>query len=209
MTEPRMRMAALVGTTALAMSLALAPVAMAQDGPAAPANEVLAAVAEGRFSDVTVPFCAELEADAFGGLGRIDDMLAMGMGYDLGLVFEALDIDVDGVEVSIIEEADESAVVNLSGSIELGLDEDGVVTLMSVMLADGDEPLDEEVVRTVMLPMMEDQIGTMFGGTVDVDEDVQVVLEDGVWQVCDDLTELGNALMGAMGAPAGTVPVDE
>ncbi len=205
MTNPRMRMTAVVGTMAFSMSLALAPAAMAEDGPDAPMNEVLAAFAEGRFADATVPFCGPLEETALGGLGQLDEMMDMGMGYDLGLVFGALAIDTSGLAVVVADEGADTAVLDVSGDIEVGVNEDGLVTLLSVMLAEGGEPLDEEMVRG-LLPMMQDQLDTMLGGTVEVNEEVQVVLEDGAWQVCDDLQSIGDALAGAMGAPMGGGP---
>lgn len=207
MTNPRMRMAGVAGTMALSMSLALAPAAMAQDGPDAPMNEVLSAVSEGRFADATTHFCAAMEESALGGLGQMDEMLDVGMGYDLGLVFGALQIDTSGLEVVVADQGTETAVLDVSGTIEVGTDEDGLVTLLSVMLAEGDEPLDETVVRG-MLPMMQEQLDSMLGGTVDVDEEVQVVLEDDVWQVCDDLRSIGDALASAMGAPGGGAPAE-
>ena len=207
MTNPRMRLAAVAGTMALSMSLALAPAAMAQDGPDAPMNEVLAAFSEGRFADATVPFCASMEESALGGLGQLDEMMDTGMGYDLGMVFGALQIATDDLDVVIVDEGEETAVLDVSGTIDVGIDEDGLITLLSVMLAEGGEPLDEEMVRG-LLPMMQDQLDGMLGGTVDVNEEVQVVLEDGVWQVCDDLQTIGDALAGAMGAPVGGGPAD-
>lgn len=207
MTNPRMRMAAVAGTMALSMSLALAPAAMAQDGPDTPMNEVLVAFSEGRFADATVPFCASMEETALGGLGQLDEMMDSGMGYDLNLVFGALQIDTSGLDVVVADQGAETAVLDVSGTIDVGVDEDGMVTLLSVMLAEGGEPLEEEMVRG-LLPMMQDQLDDMLGGTVDVNEEVQVVLEDGVWQVCDDLQAIGDALAGAMGAPVGGGPAD-
>lgn len=207
MTNPRMRLAAVAGSMALVTSLAVTPVAMAQDGPDAPMNEVLAAVAEGRFADATVPFCAAMEETALGGIGQMDEMLDTGMGYDLGLIFGALSIDTSGLVVAVADEGDDTAALDVSGAIEVGIDEEGLVTLLSIMLADGDEPLDEEMVRSLM-PMMQGQLDAMLGGTVEVDEEVQVILEDGVWQVCDDLHSIGDALAGAMGAPTGSAPAD-
>lgn len=208
MTDPRRRVAAIAGSAALSMSLGLAPAAMAQDGPATPMNEVLTAFSEGRFADATAPFCAELEATALGGLGQLDEMMDSGLGYDLGLVFRALRIDTSGLDVAVAEEGTDTAVLDVTGAIEVGVDDDGLVALLSVMLAEGDEPLDEELVRSAMLPLMQDQIDAMLGGTVDVDQQVQVVLEDGVWQVCDDLQAIGDALAGAMGAPASDTPTE-
>lgn len=207
MTHSRTRTAVIAGSMALSMSLALAPAAMAQDGPDAPMNEVLTAFSEGRFADATVPFCSAMEETALGGLGQLDEMMDTGMGYDIGLVFGALSIDTSGLTVDVADEGDETAVLDVTGSIEVGTDEDGLIELLSVMLAEGDTPLDEEMVRG-MLPMMQDQLDSMLGGTVEVDEEVQVILEDGVWQVCDDLQSIGDALAGAMGAPTGGAPAE-
>jgi hypothetical protein len=205
MTHSRTRTAAIAGSMALSMSLALAPAAMAQDGPDAPMNEVLTAFSEGRFADATVPFCSAMEATALGGIGQLDEMMDMGAGMSLGLIFDALHIDTDGLDVVIADEGDDTAVLDVSGVIDVGIDEDGLVALVSVMLAEGGEPLDEDMVRG-LLPMMQAQIDEMLGGTVEVDEEVQVILEDGVWQVCDDLQSIGEALAGAMGTPTGGAP---
>lgn len=202
MNHPRTRMAAVAGSMALSMSLALAPATLAQDGPDAPMNEVLTAFSEGRFADATAPFCAAMEETALGGIGQLDELTDMGMGMDLGLIFDALQIDTGGLDVVVTDEGDDTAVLDVSGVIEVGIDEDGLVTLLSVMLAEGGEPLDEEMVRP-LLPVMQAQIDEMLGGTVEVDEEVQVILEDGVWQVCDDLQSIGDALAGAMGTPVG------
>jgi hypothetical protein len=199
MTHHRMRPAVVASSLALTMCLAAAPMATAQDDPTTPVNDVLTAFAEGRYADAATHFCAELEGDALGGLSQIDALAQMGLGYDLDLLFGALAVDVSGLEVGVVEEGAEEAVVGVDGTIEVGFDEDGIIAFMMAMFSTEDSPMDEETIRG-MLPMMMPQIEAMVGGSVEVDQDVRVVLEDGRWQVCDDLSSLGDALAAAMGA---------
>ena len=200
MTSPRTRLLAVAGSMALTMSLAVAPAALAQDDPPTPVNDVLTAFAEARYADASAHFCAEMEDGALGGLAQIEAMAQMGMGYDLDLLFGALAVDVSGLEVGVLEETADDAVVGVEGTIEVGFDEDGLIAFMAAMFSTEDEPLDEDAIRG-MLPMLMPQVEAMVGGSVDVDEEVAVVREDGVWQVCDDLSSLGDALASALGTP--------
>lgn len=211
MTHPRMRVTAIIGSSVLALSLA-APVATAQDDPAAPVNEVLTAFAEGRYGEAAASFCTEMEAEALGGLGQISEFAPSGLGFDLGQLFGALTVDVDDLAVSVLEESGDDALVGIEGTIEVGFDEDGLIALMATMMSSEEAPLDEEAIRG-MLPMLMPQIEAMVGGSVEVDEDVAIIREDGVWQVCDDLSSLSDALGSAMGAsaagPADDMPNDD
>jgi hypothetical protein len=202
MINPRMRMVAVAGSMALTLSLAVAPVAMAQDDPTFPVHEVLTSFAAGRFSDATEPFCASMEAEALGGLGQIGAFGSVGAGYDLESLFGALAIDTSGLDVSVLEENTDDALVGIEGSVEVGFDEDGIVSFVAAMMSTEDAPMDEETVEA-MLPLVLPQIEAMLGGAVTIDQDVRVIREDGVWQVCDDLSALGDALAGALDGTGG------
>lgn len=202
MAELHPRLAAVASGAALTLSLAVAPAAMAQDDPTTPVDDVLTAFAEARYADAASFFCAAQEDGALGGLSQIDALAQMGMGDDLDLLFGALAVDVSGLEVGVVEEGTDEAVVGVNGTIEVGFDEDGLIALVAAMLSTDEAPLDEEVIRS-MLPAVMPQIEAMVGGSVDVDQEVAVVREDGRWLVCDDLSSLGDALAAALGA-AGT-----
>ena len=202
MINPRMRVAAVAGSMALTLSLAAAPIAMAQDDSTFPVHEVLTAFAEGRFTDATEPFCESMEAEALGGLGQIGALGSAGLAYDLETLFGALAIDTSGLDVSVLEENADDALVGIEGTVEVGFDEEGIVSFVAAMMSTEGAPMDEETVEA-MLPMMLPQIEAMLGGAVAVDEDVRVIREDGVWQVCDDLSVLGDALAGALDGTGG------
>jgi hypothetical protein len=207
MAQPHPRLATVASGLALTLSLAVVPAATAQDDPTTPVNDVLTAFAEARYADAVTHFCAAQEDGALGGLGQIDTLARMGMGDDLDLLLGALAVDVSGLEVGVVEEGTDEAVVGIEGTIEVGFDEDGLIAFVAAMFSTDEAPMDEEVIRG-MLPMVMPQIEAMVGGSVDVDEEVTVVREDGSWQVCDDLSSLGDALASALGG-AGTDTSDD
>lgn len=199
MIGSRTRLTAIAGSMALTMSLAAAPAVVAQEDPVAPVQQVLTAVSEGRFGDATEPFCAELEAVALGGLGQLDDIGDMGLGFDLSSLLSAVAIDTSSLDLFVVEEGAESATVGLSGTVQVGIDEDRLAELMVGVLSTEDEPVDVETVKGV-LPLLLPDIESM-SASVELDESIEVVREAGVWQVCDDMTAIVDALGQAFELP--------
>lgn len=171
---------------------------MAQDGPEAPVQGLISAFDEGRFADATSYFCADLKDQALGGLGQLDALSSMDMGLDFNALLGVIDISVDGLEVSVLDQTADTASVGVKATVSAGIDEDGLVAFLAPMMSTEDAPIDEFTVRA-MLPMILPEMEAQLANSVDIDETVDVVLEDGSWLLCSDLTSLASALGGVMG----------
>ncbi len=190
MTNPRRRMAAVAGSMALSMSLALAPAAMAQDGPEATIESFLDAVAAKDFEALPGFFCEEQAGQA----ANFDIAAAAGEmpdGIDVQSLLDAVVFDVTLDSLEVISESETEAVVRVAGSMAMDLDQDALVPFVEVIIEMSGMEADEAT-----LAMFMDIVASEFEAEAqDLDGDVTLVPGDAGWVICSDLDFGGDDMM--------------
>ena len=182
MTDPRMRMATIAGSMALSLSLALAPAAMAQDGPEATIQGFMDAVVAKDFEALPAFFC---EAEA--GQAAEFDLLArageLPPGLDVQSLLDAFDFDVSLDSIDVLSQTQDEAVVHIVGSTSMQLDEEALV------------PFVEAIIEMAGMEVDEASVGMFMGiitGQFEMqpqafDVEVTLVPGDPGWLICSDL----------------------
>jgi len=183
--QRRARLAILASGLALALTVGALPVS-AQDSPETPVVGLLDALSEKRFSDLGTYFCPEFAAQAEG-LDLTGAMAAsLPAGIDIQLLLDSLVFSVEGLDVSVADETDTSALVSVDATLTMSVDSTAAVPLMlSVFEQFGLEPT-EEMLATAIAEME----GEMVAEPQVISEDVTVTRgEDGAWLICSAFGE--------------------
>ena len=210
----RLRMIALVGGLTLALSVVVAPVAVAQDdGPEAAIQAFATAFENKEVEALPGLFCAEF-ADEIGGFDVASMTEDLPPGMDVQTVLGAFIFAFDIQTLEVISQTDTEAVVRIVATMTFDIDMDAIGPLIEALLsATGQE------VTPDMVTMMTGLMASEFEGEAEtIDEEVTLVRgEDGSWLICDELgsddadgtaAPDGSAAPDASAVPDGTEPTD-
>jgi hypothetical protein len=171
----------------MVLALALVPLATsasvrAQDSPEAAVHAVFDAIAAKEFDRIGELVCEE-EREAV--VAQFDLAAAFESipGVDATALLDALTFSVEDRSVSLVSQEDASAVVAVSARLSGRIDEDAARDFVRQVLEAGGQEATDELVES-LLPTVVEEIEQ---GS-DLDSEVEVVLEDGAWLVCDDLS---------------------
>ena len=192
MTNPRMRMTAVAGSMALSMSLALAPAAMAQDGPEATIQGFMDAVAAKDFEALPGYFCeAEAEQAAQFDMAALAGEMPEGM--DVSTLLDAFIFDVSLDSLEVVSESETEATVRVVGSMGMDIDADALLPFVETVIEMSGMEADEATVAMFM-----DIVASEFEAEVEeIDDEVTLVSEDGAWRICSDLDFGDDEMMDA------------
>jgi hypothetical protein len=178
-TRSRVLGVAVAATLMLTLAGLAAPV-VAADDPETVVNELFDAVEAGDFAAVESLVC-ETERAA------VREMIDPGaqMGVDASSLAEALTFAVEDRGVTVLSNDGETAIVEVTGTMSMNVDEDDIGELArNLLIADMGEDISAEDLE-MMMPFME----MAFSQSLPLDEELTLVVEDGQWLVCGGLGE--------------------
>jgi hypothetical protein len=184
MSTSRTRLAAVAGSLALSLSLVSAPAVMAQDGPEATIEGLMAAIEAKDFEGLPSFFCAEF-ADQMGvlDLGSLTEGLPPGM--DVNTLLDAFILDTEIASMEVLSQSDTEAVVRVDGSITMDIDVEAMGPFIEALLEMSGMEVTPEMVEMVSGPLMSEFEAE---STQISDEITLVPGEDGGWLICDELS---------------------
>ena len=182
MINPRTRMAAVAGSMALTMSLAVAPVAMAQETPQDAIEGFMDAVVAKDFEALPGFFCegeaaqaAQFDVSALAG--------DMPEGMDVQSLLDAFVFEVSLDSMEVLSESDTEAVVHVIGSMGMDLDPEALVPFVEDVIEMSGMEVDEATVQMFM-----GIIASEFEAQSEtIDAEVTLVPGDNGWLICSDL----------------------
>lgn len=197
-----MRRSALLATTALAAALVLpaaAPVAAAEDpeGAVRVFIDTIAAKDFGSFPDVVCAASVDAVTEEFDLASQME-----GTGIDPQAFIDAVTLSASDVATAVISSDAESALVSVSGTLAMSVDPDAFLALMTDYLVSlGMDPEDPAVAEAIASAMGELEMSRPLA------TEVEVIIEDGTWKVCGDLSGITSADEGETPEPS-LVPDD-
>ncbi len=195
MSNPRTRMAAVAGSLALSLSLVSGPVVMAQDGPEATIEGLMAAIEAKDFEALPTYFCAEF-ADQMGVLdmGNLTEGLPPGM--DVNSLLDAFILDTEIASMSVVSQSDTEAVVQVDGSMTMDINLEALGPFIEALLEMSGMEVTPETVEMFSGMMMSE----FQAESTEISEEITLVPgDDGTWLICDEL----GAVDAALGDEAG------
>ena len=182
MINPRMRVAAVAGSMALTLSLAAAPIAMAQDSPQDAIQGFMDAVVAKDFEALPSFFCegeaqqaAQFDVSALAG--------DMPEGMDVESLLDAFVFDMSIDSMDVVSETEAEAVVRVVGSMAMDLDQDALLPFVEAVIEMSGMEADEATVG-----MFLSIIASEFEAEVEtIDADVTLVPGEMGWLICSDL----------------------
>jgi hypothetical protein len=182
MIHPRKRMAAIAGSVALSLSMALAPAVMAQDSPEATIQGFMDAVVEKDFDALAGYFC-EAEASQ---AAQFDMSAVAGdfpEDFDVQALLDAFIFEISLDELEVMTQSDTEAVVQVVGSMAMDLDQEALVPFVEAVIEMSGMEVDEATVAMFM-----DIVASEFEAQAEtIDGDVTLVPGDDGWLICSDL----------------------
>jgi hypothetical protein len=175
--------APVVGGLVLALSLAAAPAALAQDAPEQVLTDLMAALEAKDFANLGGFFCAEHadQANAF----DVSGLTASLPGVDPSAILDAIILDTEITLLEVVSQSDTEAVVRLEGSISTGMDGAMLAPFVEAILAATGQEVTPETIEVMTAALTADVEPTVIA----IAEDVTVTpAEAGGWVVCDELT---------------------
>jgi hypothetical protein len=150
------------------------------DTPAGALNAAMAAAESGGL-DAMVDFACEARkgdiAAAFGGGGDLGGLAQLGI--DPNELFDAMKVDFQDVTTTETSTSDTEATVHLKAKVAVTLDQAKMREILKKVLEAQGQPANDQVLDGA-IQMMGGQLSQL----QDIDEDVQVVKENGKWLVC-------------------------
>lgn len=167
----------------LALSMIGAPALAAEpsaDDPVATVNGLLDTIQAKDFAAVSSFVCAQYAEQV---AGTFDLAAQMGEipGVDLNALIAGITFTIDPRNATLVSNDGTNAVVDLQATMALGIDENAAREFVKQLLAaQGQEATD------AMVDMVLPQLMSQFEGqTQDLSESVDMILENGVWLVCE------------------------
>jgi hypothetical protein len=210
MSHSRTRLAALAGSVALSVALVSAPAVLAQDGPEATVEALLAAIEAKDFEALPSFFCAEFaeQASAF-------DMSALteGMppGMDATALLDAFILDTEIATLEVLSQTDTEATVKLEGSMSMDIDVEAMAPFIEALVEMSGLEVTPETVEMFSGLMMSE----FEAESTEISEEITLVPGEAMaWVVCSELGAAGTGLedgtAGESFAPAeSAAPVAE
>ena len=182
MINPRRRMTAVAGSMALAMSLALAPGAMAQDTPQDTIQGFMDAVAAKDFEALPGYFCVAEAAQA----AQFDISALAGEmpeGMDVQSLLDAFIFDISLDSMDVVSETETEAVVHVVGSMAMDLDQEALVPFVEAVIEMSGMEVDDATVQMFM-----GIVASEFEAQAEtIDADITLVPGDNGWLICSNL----------------------
>lgn len=177
----RSRLTTLVAGASLMLTLVAAPSAVvAQDTPEEAVAGVFTAMEEWRFDEIVDSFCVE-QASAASALdfgGQISQFL---VGVSPEQLQAALQFGVEGLDVQVLEQDEVSAHVRIVATLAISVDPEAARELVLQLFAS----LGQEDPPDALIDQSVDQLATQLAGeATEIDEEADLVVEDGVWKIC-------------------------
>lgn len=193
------RWSALAGA-ALALSMVGAPALAGEpsaDDPVATVNGLIDAIVTKDFGSVRNFVCAQY-ADQVAERFDITAQLGEMPGVDMAALIGGLTFTADPRSATLVSNDGTNAVVSVQATLSATLDETvGREFIRQLFVAQGQEPTDADI--DAMMPQLMAQFQ---GKTTDLDEQVQMLLENGLWLVCEPFGD--EASPQPSGAPTGS-----
>jgi hypothetical protein len=185
-----MRLAAVAGSMALAMSIVATP-AMAQDDPTDTIQGFMDAVVAKDFEAMPSFFCeAEAEQAAQFDVSAMAGDMPPGM--DVQSLLDAFIFDVQLDSLDVVSQTDTEAVVQVTGSMAMDIDPEALVPFVEAIIEMSGMEADEATVQMFM-----GMITAEFEAQAeDIDGEVTLVPgEDMAWLICSDLDFGGDEMV--------------
>jgi hypothetical protein len=180
----RSRGIAVAGGLVLALTLAAAPAALAQEeGPEATVVALMDAIEAKDFEALPTFFCEEFAAQAAG--FDLSGMAAgLPEGTDAQSLLDAFILDTEVASVEVVSQTDTEAVVKLVATMSMGLNADALAPFIESMLAASGQEVTPDMVE-----MMTGMLSSEFvAESTDIDEEITLVPGDTMaWLICDEL----------------------
>jgi hypothetical protein len=187
----------------LALALAPASAALAQDGPEATILNLAAAIEAQQTDLLPTFFCPEQAAQAsqFDVSTLVSGLTAMGLpeGVDASMIAAAITLDPEITSTEVVSQTDTEAVVSIVGSLSIGFDPAALAPYIEAMLtAQGLE------VTPDMVEAMTSMMAGMFASeAIDISDEVTLVPGESMpWVICDVLGGGDMASPEPIGAPS-------
>ena len=190
MTNPRMRLAAVAGSMALAMSIVATP-AMAQDDPTDTIQGFMDAVVAKDFEAMPSFFCeAEAEQAAQFDVSALAGDMPPGL--DVQSLLDAFIFDVQLEAMEVVSQTDTEAVVQVTGSMAMDIDPEAMVPFVEAIIEMSGMEADEATVQMFM-----GMITAEFEAeSEELDGEVTLVPgEQMAWLICSDLDFGGDEMV--------------
>jgi hypothetical protein len=203
MSHTRTRLASIAGSLALTAALVSAPAVLAQDGPEATVEGLLAAIEAKDFDALPSFFCAEFsdQVAAFD-MSTLTD--GMPPGLDAGALLDAFILDTEITSLQVLSQSDTEAVVQLEGSLSMDINAEAMLPFIEALVEmSGMEvtPENLEMFSSLMLSEFQAEETT-------ISEQITLVPgEARPWVVCSELGAAGGGLDDGM-ADASPAPAE-
>jgi hypothetical protein len=183
MSHTRTRLAAVSASLALSLALVSVPAALAQDGPEATVEGLLAAIEAKDFEALPTFFCEEFA----GAMGAFDlSALTEGMpeGMDASTLLDAFIIDTEIASMEVLSQTDAEAIVQVEGSMSMDIDAEAMVPFIEALLEMSGMEVTPETVEMFSSMMMSE----FTPETTVISEEITLVPGEAMaWLVCSEL----------------------
>lgn len=172
--------AALIIAVVLALGACSGTPAANTDNPAGTVSAAFSAAQSGGITKLSDFACAAHKNDiaaAFGG-ADLSGLSALGMKPED--ITGAMAMTFENVTTKEVTKSDAAATVHVTGDMKISIDKDKFKALMKTVLAAQGAPVDDATLETMMTAM-----SSQLSQTQKLDEDVNVVKEDGKWLICE------------------------
>lgn len=150
--------------------------------PAGSVSAALDAARSGGFAKLVDYTCAAQKsnfASLFGGAGSGGLGSLAALGIDANSLFDAMKVDFQDVTTTETSSSDTEATVHIKGKMLITLEEAKMREILKKVLEAQGQPTNDQVLDGAM-----QMLGGQLSQTQDLDEDVQIVKENGKWLVC-------------------------
>lgn len=165
-------------------SLGLGLPAVAADSPEAAVNELLDAVSSGDLTSLETVVC-EAEREAVREMFDFGAQLGLATGET---PTQPLVFDISDRSTELLDQDEDSAMVRVTGTLTVDVDEEQLRDLVRAML-EADRGPDDPPISDEDLDFMIPLFSSTFSSGQALDEEITLVLEDGGWLVCGGLGE--------------------
>jgi hypothetical protein len=190
MSHARTRLASIAGSLALTAALVSAPAVLAQDGPEATVEGLLAAIEAKDFEALPSFFCAEFsdQVAAFDMSALTDGMPP---GLDASALLDAFILDTEITSLEVLSQTDSEALVQLEGSLSMELNAEAMVPFIEALVEMSGMDVTPETVEMFSGLMLSE----FQAEETAISEQITLVPGEAMpWVVCSELGAAGGGL---------------
>jgi hypothetical protein len=190
MSHARTRLASIAGSLALTAALVSAPAVLAQDGPEATVEGLLAAIEAKDFESLPSFFCAEFsdQVAAFDMSALTDGMPP---GLDASALLDAFILDTEITSLEVLSQTDSEALVQLEGSLSMELNAEAMVPFIEALVEMSGMDVTPETVEMFSGLMLSE----FQAEETAISEQITLVPGEAMpWVVCSELGAAGGGL---------------